>query len=273
MRYSLLAAIAVSTTLPSAASAQEFRIVTTVRDLNQEAESGVSTLTLFRQNKVYDYIHTLGEVIIFEPGANQFTILNVRRSMATTVNFDEVKKLLSSREPEIQRYVAQLRSRNDPAADEAAKAFEFQLNPKFEEMFDADQQTLHLSGPSCTYTVRCAEAASPEHINRYLTYADWIARLNSVLHPRAMFPEPRLVVNKALRRHQKLPIRVELQFQEADVSSQPAQSLHLAAEHRIAFRLENRDRSQITAWEAALASPRITRKTFRSYQEAVLAAR
>lgn len=255
------------TVLTDAADAQEFRIVTTIRNLaaDNASETGVTTLTLFRQRKVYDYIDQLGEVIIYEPGMNQFTILNVRRSLATTVHFDEIKKLLRNRKPEIERYVARLRANNDPIADDVAKAFDFQLNPHFEEDFDREKSRLVLSSPKCEYRVTCVDIKKPEQTVQYLAYADWMARLNSVLHPGAMFPEPRIALNKSLRRHKKMPIRVEL-------NSKLDGDLHLAAEHRVSFNLENRDRTRITEWEAALISPRITKTTFPRYQRMVLTA-
>lgn len=249
------------------ADAQDFRIVTTIRDLGAKnaQDTTFTTLTLFRQRKVYDYIDALGEVIIYEPGENQFTILNVRRLIATTVHFDEVKRLLGARKPEIQRYVARLRANNDPIADDVASAFEFQLNPKFEEGYDGAKNQLVLSSPKCEYRVQCAEVDKPELTAQYLAYADWMAQLNSVLHPGAMFPEPRIELNRSLRRHSRLPVRVEL-------NSKLDGNLHISADHKISFALENRDRTRITQWEAALTSPRITRTTFQSYQEMVLTA-
>ncbi|MFK7820873.1 MAG: hypothetical protein AB8G99_19320 [Planctomycetaceae bacterium] len=247
-------------------AAQDFRIVTTIKNLDQEpASHAVTTLTLFRQRKVYDYIDTLGEVIIYEPGTNQFTILNVRRSLATTVHFDEIKKMLRDRKPEIERYVRQLRTDNDPIAEDVASAFDFQLDPKFEESFNRTKKELTLLSPRCVYRVKCEEIKSSEQTAQYLEYADWMARLNSVLHPGAMFPEPRIALNASLRRHNRIPIHVEL-------NSKLDGNLHLAAEHQISFGLENRDRTRITDWESALRSPRITRTTFRRYQQVVLTA-
>ncbi len=250
-----------------ATSAQEFRIVTTIRNLaaKNPSASGVTTLTLFRQTKVYDYIDSLGEVIIYEPGAKQFTILNVRRSLATTVHFDEVRKLLGGRKPEIELYVARLRQNSDPIAEDVAAAFEFQLAPRFEEAFDQEKNVLTLSSPKCMYRVTCDKVQRQQQVQQYLTYADWMAQLNSVLHPGAMFPEPRIELNKSLRRHVRLPVRVELR-------SSLDGDLHLAADHRISFKLEDRDRSRITEWESMLNSPRVTKTTFPLYQRTVLTA-
>ncbi len=268
-----LLALAFAAPCLSNASAQEFRVVTTVRDLRapQAGNSGVTTLTLFRQSKVYDYIDSVGEVIVFEPAANRFTILNLRRSLATTVDFDEVRQLLGNRRPEIRNYVAALRKNNSSEAAAAAQWFEFQLNPRFVEAVAEDQLTLR--SEKCTYRVQLAPTKNPEELERYLAYADWMARLNSVLHPNAMFPEPRLALNASLRRQKRMPIRVELAVSDSAEALQSSPDLHLVAEHRISMNLESHDRSRITDWEAALASPRTTRTTFRRYQQAVLAAR
>lgn len=248
-----------------AADAQEFRVVTTIRDLAAGRDSrGVSTLTLFRHRKVYDYIASMGEVIIYEPGANRFTILNTRRGLATTLNFDEVKHLLQELEPRAAQYVAGLRSNADPVAADVEASFRFQLNPRFEESWDPQKHELTLKSPKCSYRVRCAEKESPEQAAQYLEYADWMARLNSVLHPAAMLPKPRIALNASLLRRRRLPQTVEL-------SSTLDGKLHLEAAHRIAFKLEDTDRQRITKWEATLGSQRISRVSFRDYQKKVLA--
>ncbi len=253
---------------PTAVDAQEFRIVTTIRDVSGKArtDAGVSTLTLFRHRKVYDYMADLGEVIIYEPAANQFTILNTRRGLATTVHFDEVKRLLKKRKPTIERYVAELRRNEDPIAENVAKAFQFQLAPTFEEAFDVKSNALTLRSENCVYRVKCAAVERSEQATQYLNYTDWMARLNSVLHPGAMFPEPRLALNNSLRRRGKFPQVVELQ-------SNLDGKLHLKASHQIAFRLEETDRQRITNWEADLSSPRITKKSFEKYRQTILASR
>lgn len=268
----MLATTACLALAPQAAEAQEFRVLTVVRNLAARQEGDkvapitTTTLTLFRQRKVYDYIESLGEVIIYEPGANQFTIVNTRRHLVTTVNFDEVKQKLRSRKPEIENYIAALRQQNHRGVDNAIAAFEFQLNPQFEQSFDQAKNVLSLESPRCVYRVECDPQSRPEQAAQYLGYADWIARLNCVLHPSAMFPEPRLELNKSLRRYNKLPVRVELRSELDGL-------LHLSAEHHIAPKLMDRDRTRITAWESAVNSPSYRHVVFKNYQEVVLAAR
>lgn len=266
MLRSVLFGVVFLVSMTPSVGAQDFRIVTTIKNLaDPSGGTAVTTLTLFRQRKVYDYIDSLGEVIIYEPAANQFTILNTRRSLATTVHFDEIKKLLRDRAPEIQRYVSRLRVNNDPIAADVAAAFAFQLNPKFEEDFNPAKKELTLLSPRCVYRVQCEDIKRPEQTAQYLNYADWMARLNSVLHPGAMFPEPRIALNASLRRHNQMPLRVEL-------DSKLDGPMHLSARHEIRFGLESRDRTRITDWEMALTSPRIKKTTFPKYQEVVLTA-
>lgn len=264
---SRIAAAVIAIASIQAADAQEFRVVTTIRDLAAGRDTrGVSTLTLFRHRKVYDYIADVGEVIIYEPGANRFTILNTRRAMVTSLNFDEIKHLLKERKPRVEQYVADLRANHDPIARDVEASFRFQLNPKFEESWDPDTQELKLVSPKCSYRVRCADKENPEQAAQYLAYADWMARLNSILHPAAMFPEPRVALNTSLRRRRRLPQTVELK-------SRLDGNLHLEASHRIGFRLEDTDRQRITNWEAAINSPRVTRVTFPDYRQKILATR
>ena len=101
IRFALIltCCIAVGTTCASSTLAGNFRISTTIYDLSATAETGkpqaiATSLSLFHHRKVYDYISTAGEVMIFEPATNKFTILSTSRSLATTVDFDEIKHLI-----------------------------------------------------------------------------------------------------------------------------------------------------------------------------------
>ena len=252
----------------SSAAAQELRIATGVRQLpvagtSEKPKLVASSLTLFYHGKVYDYIDSNGEVIVYEPRDKRFTILSESRSLKAVVKFDEVSKLLKVSRRETAAYVQQQREIPSGSAKETADALEFQLEPKFTQQFDAEENILTLSSPFLTYKATCGEHADKPSRESMLQWMDWMARLNHVLHPHALRPDARLKLNAALRKVDRIPLRVELH-------AKMVSDLHLAAEHQIGWELIPYDRSLITRWENMLKSENVRTTTFRKYQEVVV---
>lgn len=270
IRYALILAccLAAGTTCASSAFAENFRISTTIYDLSTAVETGkpkaiATSLSLFHHRKVYDYISTAGEVMIFEPATNKFTIFSTSRSLATTVDFDEIKHLIKVGKSVTEQYIGQQQKLGTSTSNQVADVLKFQLNPKFDQEFDATNQTLSLTAPHISYIVECATVESFDSVNRYLDYADWMARVNYILHPRAMYPEPRIALNNVLRERKLFPTQVELRARiEADIT--------LRARHSVSWKLSSYDRSLITRWESLLNSDDVRKVPFRQYQETVL---
>lgn len=249
---------------------QDFRVYTKVYDMGgplSESERPTviaRSLTIFHAGKTYDYLHSLGEVIIFDPSNHRFIVLNTGKRMATTVDFDVIRRKLEVRTAEMRKHIAGLRESGDKNVDEVARSLQAQLAPKFVQAFE--EGNLTLASPYCRYRVRCAQVSNPDLLKSYLHYADWTARLNFVLNPNAMFPEPRLALNKSLRKLQRMPTEVELMARDE-------RSIHFKAEHKIGWRLEAQDRSLIHTWEKLLKNQKTEFKTFREYQRILFAAK
>ena len=262
----------VSTTL----FGQEFRVYTAVYDVSAsyDGRSGKSepvarSLTLFHAGKVYDYIQAIGEVTIFEPAHRRFTILSTPRKLATTVDVDEINHKLKLAGDVVKNRIRELRQKNDSKFFALQAALQFQLDPDFAETYAEDVKQLTLKSPNLQYVIQCAdtksqEAITPENVTAYLRYADWICRLNYVLHPGALLPQPRLALNESLRRRNLIPTRVVL---EAAAGAQ----INLRAEHKIQWELTEQDRTFIDGWETMLRSKKTRMVPFRHYQETVLA--
>jgi hypothetical protein len=265
VRLLLLAAV-VPALFAGRVSAEEFRIYTRVYRESAGSEKpqlAGRSLSLFHAGKVYDYVpEGEQEVIIFEPAHNRFTILSTRRQLATTLHFDEIGHLLKLARREIERRIAELEGRDDPRSRTVAASLRFQSDPQFDEQYDRETRKLTLSSPRLKYAVRCADAGSPEIAESYARYADWICRLNFVLHPRVLLPEPRLKLNESLRREGTVPEEVVLRA-ELDAP------LHLRAEHKIWWSLDAKDRSLIHDWESTLRLRTTRWVTFHEYQQAV----
>ncbi len=252
--------------------AQEFRIYTKVYDAGaaQNVRPSVigSSLSLFHAGKVYDHVENQheSEVIIFEPAHQRFTILSTSRSLATTVHFDEIKRKLKLARNVTEEHLETLLAQTPPAAKETLQKVQFPIEPDFRTTHDPEGTSLRCESNHLTYQVRLAEVEESQTSDVYLNYADWMARLNYVLHPHALYPEPRLVLNGVLRSTGKMPVEVEL-------ISKIGLPIHLRAEHQIHWKLDATDRSLIHEWESLLKSSQTRHVTFQEYQRSVLISR
>ncbi len=253
--------------LCSVSFGQGLRISTQVYDLENAPAPGKivsSSLSLCHNGRIYDYVDAADEVVIFDPVERRFSILNTSRGLSTTLTFDEIRHKMNSLEPRTMQYIQELRATGTPAAERMADAFNFQLHPKFEQSYDPAKSSLTLSSPSFTYRVETRKWNEADQVERYLTYADWTARLNFILHPNSLLPEPRIALNDALRNlKDHMPIIVELDLR-------PNDSLHLRAAHQLTRNLSEDDHRRIAKWDADRKSPSIKEVPFLSYQQAVL---
>ena len=249
---------------------QGLRISTHVYDLEHTPAPGQmvsSSLSLCHNGQIYDYVDAADEVVIFDPVERQFTILNNTRGLYTTLTFDEIRHKMDSLEPRTTKYIQELRAKGTPTAERTADAIAFQLHPKFEQSYDAMKETLVLTSPSLTYRVETRKWAEADQVERYLTFADWMARLNFILHPNSLLPEPRLALNEALRSlKDRMPITVELDLR-------PNDNLHLRAAHQLTRNLSEDDHSRIAKWETDLKSKSVRKVPFLSYQQSVLVSK
>lgn len=225
-------------------------------------EQAVS-LTIFHAGRTYDYIDSAKEVIIFEPSHNRFTILNAARSLTTTVDFDEVNQILKVARHETEKYLEQLEQQNKGELPASAVAVRSQLNPEFEETWKPVSKELDLHNASLRYVANCEPANDISVHESYLRYADWMARLNFVLHPQSLYPAGRLRLNEALRTRQLYPTEVRLYY-DRDART------HLKAEHRFTWSLDFTDRMMINQWESELKNGKLKSVSFREYQEAMV---
>lgn len=253
-------------------TAQEFRIYTKVYDAaaaqNLRPTVIGGSLSLFHAGKVYDHVENQNEseVIIFEPALKQFTILSTSRSLATTVHFDEINHKLKVARNVTEQHLQTLVTQSPPVARETMEKVQFPIDPNFQTTLDPQGNSLRCESEHLTYSVRLADVEEPKTSEVYLNYADWMARLNYVLHPHALFPEPRLALNGVLRTTGKMPVEVEL-------ISDIGMPIHLRAEHQIHWKLDATDRSLIHEWESLLKSNQTRHVTFQEYQRSMLISR
>jgi len=283
MTPGLFLAAACVLSLTVSAPAQEFGVYTRVFNLAGSQSDDLSTrktspkvivrsLTLLRAGKAYDTIHAAGEVTIFEPARRRFTILNGPRRLVTEVGFDEISASLVRAERETRNYVKQLKRKTDPNSLAAIGPLEAQLDPGFRSRYEMTSSRLTLAGRHFHYRVLCTakpntpgidQIAFQHALKRYLEYADWTARLNYLLHPRALYPASRLSLNTALRTHGLMPLEVELQ-------AATSADFHLRAEHQFHWMLTGKDRDDIRHWESLLKTGMLQRVPFADYRRKLI---
>jgi hypothetical protein len=242
--------------------AQDMRVYTVVTDMGAAGQTPSvlsHSLTLFHAGKVYDYMQDIGEVVILDLQQHRFVLLSPSQR-ATVVSFEELQQFLRSANAEATKYLTELDAKGDRLAAEHASAIRFQLTPTFRQTFQENNRRLQLTGDFLSYDVEALVPPADSCTDSYLTYADWAAKLNCILHPRSTFPEPRIQLNAQLREKKLLPTAVDLRVR---VDSE----LHLRAEHKFAWELESGDKRFIAHWERQLASKDLEWISFHRYQQ------
>lgn len=251
------------------APGQGMRVSTVVYDAGRLDATGnepvlSNSFTLFHNGRAYDYVESAGEVVVYEPAAKRFVVLNAERGVFTSVPFVEVQSMLKARGPKTKEYIRELLAGKAPHAERTIRMIRFQQKPEFETEFIERSGMVSLKSRSWTYSVSTREWDDAEQVQRYLDCADWTARLNYILHPSSMFPEPRLVLDDELRKlKNRVPVVVQLDLR-------PDQRLVLRAEHQFTANLTDHDRHLINTWDNALSQGTLREVPLRKYQEATL---
>jgi hypothetical protein len=246
-------------------TAQDFRVYTTVTDLNQTSTQRSKpriSLTLFHAGKVYDYIESLDETVIHDPVHNRFLILRKRHDLTTEITQDEVRRFLGLAHTHARELIADWQ-KEGKSRREAIAALEFQLLPEFTVQDHEKTKKLSLISPQLRYDVTYAAAPSPEIVQTYLKSADWTAQLNSILNPHALLPAARLRLNDELRQRDVLPVEVELTI----TGDHP---VRLKAAHEWKWELTEYDRKIIDLRETYLRKPDLRVTPFIEFQRETL---
>jgi hypothetical protein len=249
------------------ARAQDFQIYTKVYDLSGSKPQIVSrSLSIFYHGRVYDNVPQADEVIVFDPVAREFTVLNAGHRMVTTVTFDEIRRFVKLARNEVELRLKELEGEPDSAARRAALLHAFQLEPVFEPSDNESKQHLLLSSNVVDYEVTYTTPEDPSVVETWVRYADWTKRLNYILYPHVLLPGPRLAVNEMLRQKKVIPVEVTLR---ADIEPR----MHLKAQHKIDWKISSGSMSLINNWDRLLQSKTIKRVTLSKYQQTILGDR
>lgn len=260
MRYILSAFFLVAGVLASPAMAEDLRIHTKVYDVAKDTTKPVAqSLTVFHKGRVYDYIGSLNEVIVYEPKEDRFVVLNTSANIRVILTTADIEKLMQKVHTVVEEQIAELRKRGDLASNATANMLAFQMKPKFRSSYDASKKRLSLQSGFVKYEAKMVAVESRKTAAAYRKYADWIGRLNYVLYPRVLLPAARRELNAKIAERGMLPLEVTL-----TLDTRPA--VHVRAEHRIGRKLDAKDRTHIRNWNAMLTSRSVRELSLQDYQ-------
>jgi hypothetical protein len=249
----LLAVLSSATIVAGVSSAQDFRVETDIF-VGEEKDPFTTTLTLFADGLVYDFLLTeSGEITIFDPRMQHFTLLEPRQKLKTVITMQEV----------LENCI----SLNMHAEQSKDSFFTFAAQPKFNVTEEAtkdqgqDAVRLTLESGKMTYV---AVGRRPEMVAAapmYRSFADAFVRLNA-LRPGGTLPAPRIALNEQLGDRGLLPVEVKRiilpqgRFQK---------KLEIRMHHLVNWKLSKTDRDKIE--EAGGHRINFTSIPFEKYRE------
>lgn len=166
------------------AAAEEFRIESKVFvDTNPAAVS--ESVTLFADSRVYVFLNSPREITLLDIPRNRIVLIDPARKVRTELTTEK-----------LAAFVEQLRVRASQQTDPLIK---FAAEPKFDESQD-DAGCRIFASPQITYRVHTIKSSNPAIVRACREYADWTARLITMVHPGSLPPFPTLAVNAAMER-------------------------------------------------------------------------
>jgi hypothetical protein len=250
-----------SAVLPSDASAKpetiDFRVASRVHEgSSKDVTSESVTLFVFNgdgakyHNVVYDFLSSPREVTVLDyfgqrsssRNANSIEVTRVQEQLRINLLDPSRKVRTELTDHQLETFGEQLRSR---AARQTSPLLKFAAQPKFDESDEERDGSLWMKFASdwITYRVQLANVdQSVEFGEPYYRFCDYSARVNSMLHPGALPPFPRLEIDRRLADGLGPPRQVELTISD---DAKGGKSIVLRSEHHFSTQLTKADRQRI----------------------------
>jgi hypothetical protein len=225
----ILVAVAATASRLQPAWGEDFRVDNKVFTGNA-AEPESQGITLFHHGVAYDFLDNPPEVVVLDPAAARFILLDVGRRMVAEVGIKEVSLLNDFQ---------QVWATRQPSA-----VLQFFGNPKLDESFNKKASGLTMSSPWAIYKIELAPAGKSV-VEQYRVFCDCYARLNAVLAPKSRPPFVRLAVDEAIFRHGAIPRQIEL-----TLVAHKGETVHrsvIRSRHKLVQPLEKADLDRIAA--------------------------
>lgn len=151
-----------------------------------ETQPSVRTTTVFLDRKAYDEVAGKdGAIAHFDFDSKVIQLLDTTKTRKTTIGFDEILRFQAQQSAKAQRREG---------------LGTFLANPRFIREFDAGSSTIKLSSPWLSYQAKGAQSSAGS-VEQFVEFADWSARLSSMMNPQAPPPQARMELNAALKKH------------------------------------------------------------------------
>lgn len=249
-------------------SAQDYRVYTRVwlqeqAQPEQKPELIGRSLTIWHAGKVYDYMDSIGELVVFDHQQQRYTIVSGPHSTACTVDYGELRQYLKVARTQAREYMSELIDSNRPDATRSIEKIKFQLDPKFEFRYSESPLRVVCDAPQLQYDVLAIQAPNSDIAQAFQQYADSAAQLNFVLHGQSLLPDARMQVNNALVQKEWIPVQVSLSLKDH-------RETVLRAEHAIQWELGPSDRTRLMEWKKLLQDGELRFVSFQEYQRQLL---
>ena len=231
-----LIAMATLALFATAAAAQDFRVETRVYE-GEATEPARTSVTLFQEGRVYDFVGEPAETRVFSAraggDAGTFILLDTQRRLRSEIPTHEIAGIMEAS----RRWARQQR---DPL-------LLFAADPHFEEAFQQNgpgkRGELTLTSDVIRYQIRTTPAKDSDRLRAFHRFSDWSAQLYVVLHPGKTPPFPRLAASRAMLEQGVIP--EEITFTIAPHKPQRPQEIVMRATHDVRWRLSKQDRERI----------------------------
>ena len=192
---SLLPFVLLALLVASPAPGEEFRVENEVF-VEDEEEPGSTSITIFHEGLVYDYLDSPKEITVFDREAGRILLLDPVRKIQTELTTQDLEVL--SRQLRVW------------AGGQADDLLRFSARPEFQEEYEATTGGLRLHSPWLSYEAETIKPSRSTILDLYLEFCDWSALLNARLDPGSRPPFPRMHLNRVLAGHERMPQMVQL---------------------------------------------------------------
>jgi hypothetical protein len=230
------AAVILATGAFSAAVADDFHIDNKIYPVPERAKDKtikpMETTTLFASGRVYDFMKSPDETVVFDPAHDVVILLDATRHIKTQIATGDISTEIAKLREAAQNHT------NEMVRDLTAA--------KFAESVDPQTGVLKLTSRWMQYEMETTAPARPQVAKQYADFADWQCQLNFLLERPPMPPFPRLSVNRVLRQRQELPVKITRTFtpEKKGWSGRPKEEI-IRSEHTILMALSKEDQQRI----------------------------
>jgi hypothetical protein len=227
--------------LSAIAGGQDFRVDTEVF-FGQEKQPAVEALTIFSDGRVYDFLLSQQEIVVFDPPRGQFTLLDETRRVKATVTTQDLMEVTL----ELESHAA--KGKNALLAFAARPTFETTSEEVKEN--GQDLVRLTLAGKPLEYVALGMKPQRPEAARLYRYFADWYARLNATRPPN-LPAGARLALNEELAKRELLPREI---IRTITPANPLAKKEEIKSQHLVNWVLAGEDRKKIERAHDAMAT-------------------